>query len=332
MDARLRCPDDPAEVYEKNVCLHAASKDAKGDLRPLERKDDECPPERCHTLKTIHLLYLGVDPSGPEQGCDSQESAALNGRFYVRDLAHVFTDGDPTRRGFHAGTFRWIGNAATATGRVSGISNAGTHRKDPFEPCQRCHAPRVDGGPLLRHDQPGGRRPLVGCQLIGTYRFRMEPSAFEQGGSVVGTLEGLIVCACAGKVCIDFQGFAPGSGPNPRTEQGVTFTVRDHLGGPTPSTEIQAVAGLTGLDCGYLTEVQLPTPSSSVEATLVSTAAPAILQAFSGGVPGQVAAMSVPQGTAETLVVTGTAIDRVVITAPNDEVHLLRLCYEPAPR
>src|ERR671931_2092997 len=98
---------------------------------------------------------------------------------------------------------------------------------------------------------------MVGCQLIGTYRFRMDPSAFEQGGSVVGTLEGLIVCACAGKVCIDFQGFAPGSGPNPRTEQGVTFTVRDHLGNPTPTTEIQAVAGVTGLNCGYLTEVRL---------------------------------------------------------------------------
>jgi hypothetical protein len=39
----------------------------------------------------------------------------------------------------------------------------------------------------------------------------------------------------------------------------------------------------------------------SVGATLVSTAAPAILQAFSGGIPGQVVAMNVPQGTAKTL-------------------------------
>jgi hypothetical protein len=332
MDARLRCPDDPPQVYEKNVCLHAVSKDAKGDLRLLERRDDECPPERCRTLKTIHLLYLSVNPSGPEQGCDSQQSAALNGRLYVRDLAQVFTDGDPTRRGFHAGTFRWIGTGAAATGTVSGISNAGTHRKDPFEPCQRCHAPGWMEGRFCGTITRAVDAHLVGCQLIGTYRLRMEPSAFEQGGDVVGTLEGLIVCRCTRTVCIDFQGFAPGSGPNPRTEQGVTFTVRDHLGNPTPSTEIQAVAGFTGLDCSYLSEVQLPTPSSSVEATLVSTAAPATLQAFSGGVPGAVVAMTVPQGTAETLVVSGTAVDRVVITAPNDEVHLLRLCHQPAPR
>jgi hypothetical protein len=332
MDARTRCPDNPAEVYEKNVCLHAISKDVKGDLRLLERKDDECERDRCRTLKTIHLLYLNVGSSGPEQGCDSEVAAGLNRSFYVRDLTHAFTDGDPNGRGFHAGNFTWTGTSIAATGRVSGITNAGTHRKDPFEPCQHCHAPGWMEGRFCGVINRAVDRHLVGCQVIGTYRLRLEPPAFEPGGDVIGTLEGLIVCACASQVCVDFQGFAPGSGPNPRTEQGVTFTVRDHLGNPTPTTEIQAVAGFTGLHCSYLTEVDLPAPSGSVEATLVSTAAPATAQAFSGGVPGAVVAMSVPQGTAETLVVPGTAIDRVVITAPNDEVHLLRLCYQPAPR
>jgi hypothetical protein len=148
----------------------------------------------------------------------------------------------------------------------------------------------------------------------------------------VGTLEGLIVCACTRTVCVDFQGFTPGSGPKPRTEQGVTFTVRDYLGNPTPTTEIQAAGGFTGLQCSYLTEVGLPTLSVSVEATLVRFAAPATVQAFSGGVPGVITSMTVAQGVAETLVVTETAIDQVVITAPNDEVQLLRLCYQPAPR
>jgi hypothetical protein len=334
MDARMRlqCPDDPAEVYERSVCLHAVSKDAKGDLRLLERKDDECPQDRCRTLKTIHLLYLAVDPSGPEQGCDSEEGAALNGRFYVRDLVHAFSDGDPTRRGFHAGTFRWTGSGAAASGRISGITNAGTHRKDPFEPCQHCHAPGWMEGRFCGTIDRAVDQHLVGCELIGTYRFRLDPQAFEQGGDVVGTLEGLIVCACTRTVCVDFQGFTPGSGPNPRTEQGVTFTVRDHLGNPTPTTEIQAAGGFTGLQCSYLTEVGLPTPSVSVEATLVRFAAPATVQAFSGGVPGAITSMTVAQGVAETLVVTGTAIDQVVITAPNDEVQLLRLCYQPAPR
>jgi hypothetical protein len=178
MDARLQCPDEPAEVYERNVCLHAVSKDAKGDLRLLERKDDECPQDRCRTLKTIHLLYLAVDPSGPEQGCDSEEGAALNGRFYVRDLAHAFSDGDPTRRGFHAGTFRWTGSSAAATGTMSGITNAGTHRKDPFEPCQHCHAPAGWRAASAARSTVRSTRTCSAASCSAPTGFRLDPQAF----------------------------------------------------------------------------------------------------------------------------------------------------------
>ena len=40
--------------------------------------------------------------------------------------------------------------------------------------------------------------------------------------------------------------------------------------------------------------------------------------------------MTVGQNVAETLRITGTAIDRAVITAPQNETLLLRFCFEPA--
>jgi hypothetical protein len=39
--------------------------------------------------------------------------------------------------------------------------------------------------------------------------------------------------------------------------------------------------------------------------------------------------MTVGQGTSETLDLTGNQLYRALITAPNNEVILLRFCYEP---
>ena len=66
-----------------------------------------------------------------------------------------------------------------------------------------------------------------------------------------------------------------GTGPNPRVEQGVSFTVHDFAGTPTADTDIETMgSAFTGLDVGFRTEIVLPVPCTAVEATLVTFARP----------------------------------------------------------
>jgi hypothetical protein len=127
--------------------------------------------------------------------------------------------------------------------------------------------------------------------------------------------------------CIDFSTMPPGPGPNPRTEQDVTFTVRGPAGGPQPQTEIRSSGTFTGLDCSFLTEITLPSPTTRVELTLVHTAIPARIEAFNtDNSSAGTATMSGPPNQAETLSLTGSAIQRVVVTAPQNETLLLEFC------
>jgi hypothetical protein len=176
---------------------------------------------------------------------------------------------------------------------------------------------------------------LVGCEVRAAYRLRFDPSEGGGSGAVQGTLEGAIVCDCRERprrTCIDFAALAAGTGPNPRVEQGVSFTVHDAAGAPRPDTEIESlVAGFLGLDVGFRTEIVLPVPCTAVEATLVTGASPAQFEAFeAGGASAGALTMTVGQNVPEALRITGTAIERAVITAPQNETLLLRFCFEPA--
>src|SRR5437762_5792189 len=57
------------------------------------------------------------------------------------------------------------------------------------------------------------------------------------------------------KTCVDFRTGAVGPGPNPRTDQGVTFVVRDQTGNPLTNTYTDEWASATnpiiGLFCGF---------------------------------------------------------------------------------
>ena len=148
-------------------------------------------------------------------------------------------------------------------------------------------------------------------------------------------MEGVIMCDCkpgiAERICIDFTTFNPGTGPNPRNEQGVTFLVRDYQGNITTNTEIWQIGGLTGLNANYSTEISLPAIASNVSVTLAHFSTPATVRAFNAdGTLAGSAVMSLPQGQAETIQFSGLSINRVVIDAPQNEVVLLEFCYEPA--
>jgi hypothetical protein len=316
-------------LIDRVVCLSELSKDLEGELRLLESEKERCKELDCTTLETVHQLELKV----ARHDCDSDVGSLLDGTLHSGDLVHKFKDGDGNRRGVHEGTFRWRGRGTLATGTLTGITNAGTHRKPAFDDCQRCDERGVMEGMLIGVIRRARDRRLIGCEVRAAYRLRFDPS--EQGGSgaISGTLEGALVCDCPGRperICVELSAVAPGPHNNPLEEQGVFFTVFDGAGTQPTNSQIRSMGAFTGLDVGFRTEIKLPVVCSSVEATLVTLAQPDQLEAFNtDGSSAGVATMTGTQNVAETLTVTGSAIERAVITARQNESLLLRLCYVP---
>lgn len=161
----------------------------------------------CNSYKTIHQLNLDIITNEPDNSrCNIGNQLAggrrLDGRLYVCDLIHAFSSGgDPTSRGFHGGNFTWV-DATTgivAEGKLSGITNGGTHRlplpppEGCEQPCQECWAPGfMDGrfcGTIRRsHADPS----LLGCQIVGMYKLRFEGTLKDDRNPVTGVLEGVV--------------------------------------------------------------------------------------------------------------------------------------------
>ena len=318
-------------LSERIVCLSALSKDLEGELRLLESEGEECRERDCKTLATLHQMEL----KAAAHDCDSPTGAVLDGVLHSGDLAHKFEDGDGNNRGIHEGSFRWKGAGALAAGTLRGVTNVGTHRPPAFKECQRCDDRGVMEGLLVGTILRARDARLIGCGLQAAYRLRFDPSTDGGHGAMAGTLEGAIVCDCPGRpprTCIELSALAPGPQPSPLVLQGVTFTVQQPLG-TTVTPQVRTLGTFTGLDVGVATEITLPTQCAAVEATLVTFAQPAELEAFNAdGSSAGVATMSGVQGVVETLRVNGTSIDRAVITARADETLLLRFCFEPLPR
>jgi hypothetical protein len=321
-----------AGLIDRIVCLSSLSKDFEGELRRVESTEERCRDPDYTTLETVHQIELRVS----RHDCDSDVGALLDGVLHSGDLVHKFEDGDGNRRGVHEGSFRWKGAGAQATGTLRGVTNVGTHRKPAFDECQRCDDRGVMEGLLLGTIRRARDRRLVGCRLQAAYRLRFDPSSEGGSGAVAGTLEGSVVCDCPGeppRTCIELSPLPLGPGPNPRVEQGVSFTVD---GGANP-TQIRSLSGplatFTGLDVGRKTDIELPVPCAAVEATLMTLAQPATFDAFnSDGTLAGSLTMSGAQNVAEPLRIPGTSIEKAVITASQSETLLLRFCFEPLPR
>lgn len=190
-----KCLDDPATIFKQKMCVHAVSKNFKASTRVLESMEQKCQKPQCVTLKTLHVMKLELTSNPP---CDSKFGKLLNGTLTVEKLATAF-DQDGTGRAFHAGDFVWKGTNFVATGRMSGVTNAGTHRKPVFKDCQPCDARGFMEGRICGQIIETNKEELKGCQIIGTYRISFPPSPTAPKGGVgdgQGTIEAVLVCSC----------------------------------------------------------------------------------------------------------------------------------------
>lgn len=187
-----KCLDGPEEILRAEFCVNPLSKDLRGYIDLLERDEHRCTRPECRTLKTAHRFKVAAR----SHLCDSAVGQLLDGTLIIERLASAF-DRNGEQRGFHGGDFQWItGDGTKVVGRMSGITNAGTHRAPAFQGCQRCHQPGVLEGRMCgevvetRHDE------LQGCWVQAAYRVTFDPGAGGGDGAVFGTLEGVVICPC----------------------------------------------------------------------------------------------------------------------------------------
>jgi len=193
MPTQIQCFDDPGTILQQPICLSIISKDTRGTLSLNVSQPHACTLPPCRTLKTVHTLKLTPTPHPP---CDSHAAQPFGGTFVVERLVTAF-DQDGMHRGFHAGDFVWTATPAIqVNGRMSGMTNEGTHRAPAFADCQTCDVRGVMEGRLCGKITAPNVPALNGCQLMAAYRFRFEPSTAGGTGAVTGVIEGVIICQC----------------------------------------------------------------------------------------------------------------------------------------
>jgi hypothetical protein len=317
------CDGKSVELLEAELCLDELSKDARGELSFLDAERHECREDGCLTLRVQHALALELT----SHTCDSKLGSLFDGRLVSKDLVSVFVAGSGERRGMHTGTFWWRSGAGIVQGRLSGMTNEGTHREPAFDPCQRCDQRGVMEGRLCGQVVRPYDPSVAGAQVFGAYRLRFDPSEGGGQGAVAGTVEGLVVRACGtDHQCVTFD--VVGEDANPRSIGGLTVETRD-LNGPTPVTSVVTWGATTGLHLWHSSTLTFAQPVSRVELTLVHFAAPATANAFdASGAVVATATMTVPQQVPETLVLSAPGITSVVVESPQDEVLMPSVCWQ----
>ena len=190
--ATVECFDDPPTILKQRICLNPVSKNTKGTLKLTSRDEQKCEKPECRTLKTVHLLKLGTASHAP---CDSKIGKILTGTILVERLVTAFNE-DGHHRGFHAGDFTWTGTKVQIAGRMSGMTNVGTHRLPVFANCQRCDTRGVMEGRICGRVVKTEISELKECQLFGSYRIKFDPSPGGGSGAVTGVIEAVLICPC----------------------------------------------------------------------------------------------------------------------------------------
>jgi hypothetical protein len=317
------CEARPADLAKAVLCLDELSKDLKGELMIIDAEDHVCRTLDCRTLVVEHVIRAEVFG----HDCDSELGKLFDGRFSVRDLTTVFAHGSGLRRGLHTGTFQWRTTVGILQGRLSGMTNEGTHREPAFQGCQTCGDIGVLEGRLCGRLVRASDPQLVGAQVTGAYRFRFDPNEKGGEGGLVGTIEGLVVRACEQvPECFTFDVLGDEQGST-RTVGPITIDTSD-TNGPVAMTSVVTWAGITGLHLYHSSVITFGQTVSRVELTLAHFSQPPTVVSYdSNGTVVAGVTVSAGQQVPETLVLTGADIVRVEVTAPGDEVLLTRLCW-----
>jgi hypothetical protein len=174
------------------VCVKPISKDLRGGLDLADSDIETCKKLDCETLEAINRFRFEVGG----HDCDSEIGRLLDG-ILIGSMVHKFTEANGERRGVHEGVWRLRG-AVRASGRLTGVTNAGTHREPAFDACQKCDSPGVMEG-MMTGRITSGTSQFVGCEIRCAYRIRFDPSEKGPDGDAQGVLEGGLVCTCPGE-------------------------------------------------------------------------------------------------------------------------------------
>lgn len=191
MPAQFPCFDDPDGILKNPFCVSALSKDLKGKMPLTLSKGLKCANPACTTLRTRNEMKASVKGTV----CDSALAKDFNGGLEFGNLSTAY-DQDGKHRGFHAADFVWLGaNGLKVQGRMSGVTNEGTHRL-PIKDCQKCSDIGIMEGRLCGVVTATQNPALKGCQVIAAYRITFDPTVKGANGAVIGTIEGVIICRC----------------------------------------------------------------------------------------------------------------------------------------
>jgi hypothetical protein len=134
------------------------------------------------------------------------------------------------------------------------------------------------------------------------------------------------------ETCVDFRGRPGNRASNPRTDDRVVFEVRDAAGQRPPETTVESCGRASGLDCGHMLDVSLPSASGYVDLTVSLFSRSATIAAFNGdgSFAGQAQVRRPRDGAPQTIRLTGRSITHVQTTAPESEMLLHTLCFGDA--
>jgi hypothetical protein len=171
----------------------------------------------------------------------------------------------------------------------------------------------IDGKFVAFEGDPWGRIPV-------------DPRVVQPPVSPFAAPQAVVAQADVTGPCVDLTGMTPGLVANPLALAGATLTKHDFGGTTPPQGRILQWGALTGWDCGFTAEIEVP-GCPMVGVTVAHFARPATVEAFNAdGTPAGSATTSAAQNTPHTLWFVGTSITRLVIHCPQNETLLVRIC------
>jgi hypothetical protein len=175
---------DLGGYYQERICIWPVSKDLRGELGVADQERQQCSKS---TLKGHVTLKAQVHHHAPG---DSIISRPLDGEMEGEIVFAYIDDGEV--RGYHIGKVEWRAGGSTLIGQLSGVTNAGTHRR-PL-PDWELRDPR--GHMEGRLDAVVTEGEHKGCRLVAAYAIDFDPGTQIRSTHFLGTLEGVLLCDC----------------------------------------------------------------------------------------------------------------------------------------